>query len=171
MNLKSLELSEITKKIDPIAAMRTTQWFLLTAEADGQVGTMTAAWGGLGNVWNKKTATVYVRPQRATKKQLDAAGRFTMTFFDGRLEEMTFLGRNSAADVPDKIEKSGLHLAKVDGLPTFEEGKIILVCKTLYKQAFDPECFVEKGLVDACYSAGDFSEMYIAEIEAAYEAE
>ena len=33
-------------------------WLLITAEKDGKVNTMTASWGGLGILWNKKVATV-----------------------------------------------------------------------------------------------------------------
>jgi len=54
-------------------------WYLVTAEDGGVANTLTAAWGGLGNLCWKSTATVYIRPQRYTKKFMDASGRFTMT--------------------------------------------------------------------------------------------
>ena len=43
------------------------QWMLVTAEKDGRVNTMTASWGGLGVLWGKPVATVYIRPQRYTR--------------------------------------------------------------------------------------------------------
>ena len=115
--------------------------------------------------------TKYIRPQRHTKKFMDASGRFTMTFFDGHMQELGYLGSNSGADVPDKIEKAGLHVTKIDGQPTFEEGKYVLICKTIYKDAFKPECFSDAAFAEANYPDKDYSVMYIAEIEAAYEIE
>ena len=29
------------------------QWMLITAEKDGKVNTMTASWGGLGEIWGR----------------------------------------------------------------------------------------------------------------------
>lgn len=168
MKFNKIELSEISKRVDPIVGMR-EQWDLVTAEYDGIVNTLTAAWGAFGNVCDKKTVTVYIRPQRYTKKFMDESGRFTMTFFDGHMKELLYLGTTSGADVPDKIEKAGLHVTHVDGQPTFEEGKLVLVCKTIYKDAFRPENFTDQALAEAAYPDKDYSVMYIAEIEAAYE--
>ncbi len=170
MKTTKIELNEVSKIIDPVAAMR-ENWYLVTAEKDGKANTLTAGWGALGNVWEKKVAIVYIRPQRHTKKFMDASGRFTMTFFDGRQQEMGFLGSNSGADVPDKIEKSGLHLVYVDGQPTFEEGKVVLNCKILYSQAQLPENFADQELADTNFPDKDYSVMYVAEIEAAYKLE
>ena len=43
-------------------------WLLITAEKDGKVNTMTASWGGVGVLWNKKVAYIFIRPQRYTKE-------------------------------------------------------------------------------------------------------
>ncbi|WP_295361911.1 hypothetical protein [uncultured Pseudoramibacter sp.] len=94
MKTRKMEISEIASKIDPIVGMR-DQWYLVTAEKDGRVNALTATWGAFGNVWEKKTVTVYIRPQRYTKQFMDAAGRFTLTFFDGHQQEMMYLGSHS----------------------------------------------------------------------------
>ncbi|HBF14506.1 MAG TPA: flavin reductase [Clostridiales bacterium] len=168
MQFKKIELDNLCEKIDPVVSMR-NKWFLVTAESNGTTNTLTAGWGALGNVWEKKTLTVYIRPQRHTKKFMDESGRFTATFFDGYQKELLYLGTHSGADEPEKIKHSGLHLIYADGQPTFSEGKIVLICKTLYKQAFEPECFVDKNVMEAAYPDKDYSIAYIAEIEAAYE--
>ncbi len=170
MKVKELDLAQISKKVDPIVEMR-NRWDLVTAEVDGVANTLTCAWGAFGNVAEKKTVTVYIRPQRYTKKFMDASGRFTMTFFEGHMEALGFLGSHSGADVPDKIEKAGLHLTHVDGQPTFEEAKYILICKTIYRQPLVAEGFVDPALAQAAFPAKDYSVMYIAEIEKAYEVE
>lgn len=167
--MKKIELSEITKKIDPIVQMR-KEWYLVTArKSNGQVNTMVAAWGGLGNLFDKKVAFVTIRPQRYTKDFVDESGRFTMTYFSGHMDALTLLGTKSGRDVPDKIQKSGLTLTDVDGQPTFKEGKLVLLCKVLYKQQYKPENFISSSLAESCYPDKDYSWQYIAEIESAYE--
>lgn len=171
MKTKRMELSEITKVIDPIVGMRQNDWYLITAEKDGVANTLTAAWGGFGNVCEKKTATVYIRPQRYTKKFMDASGRFTMTFFDfdKYAKALGYLGSHSGADEQDKIKNAGLTLTQIDGQPTYEEGKYVLICKTFFRQQLAPENFVDSKVADESYPDKDYSVMYIAEIESAYE--
>ena len=43
--------------------------------------TMTASWGGLGVLWRKPMATIYVRPQRYTFGFIEQSDEFTLSFF------------------------------------------------------------------------------------------
>lgn len=171
MKTNKIGLEEITKRIEPIVGMRANDWYLVTAEHDGVANTLTAAWGGFGNVCEKKVAMVYIRPQRHTKKFMDASGRFTMTFFDFEkyAKALGYLGSHSGADEPDKIQNAGLTLAHINGQPTFEEGKMVLLCKTVFRQPLNPENFVDAEVAEKCFPDKDYSVMYIAEIEEAYE--
>ena len=56
-------------------------WMLVAAKKDGQVNAMTASWGGVGIMWGKTAATIYLRPQRYTKEFVDANDTFTLSFF------------------------------------------------------------------------------------------
>jgi len=170
MKTKKIEIGEIAKKVDPIVWME-SNWGLVTAESDGKINTMTVAWGAFGNVWWKKTVILYIRPQRYTKEFIDKDERFTLTFFEGRKKEMTYLGSNSGRDIPDKIERSGLHAVDIDGQPTFEEGRYVLLLKTLYQQPMEQTCFADPAFGRENYPDKDYSEIYIAEIESAYEIE
>ena len=49
-----------------------SEWMLISAAKDGKANTMTASWGGIGVLWGKNVATVYIRPQRHTKEFVDA---------------------------------------------------------------------------------------------------
>ena len=59
-------------RIDPkelnqnVFSMIGEQWMLVTAGTAERCNTMTASWGGLGVLWGKPVATVYIRPQRYT---------------------------------------------------------------------------------------------------------
>ena len=140
-------------------------WMLVTAEKDGKANTMTASWGGVGILWGKTVATIYIRPQRYTKEFLDSAGRFTLSILGAEHKKtLGYLGSVSGRD-EDKIAKSGLTLSHENEAPYFEEAEMVLVCKTLYKQEQKPECFLDKESLDQWYEAKDFHTMYIAEIE------
>ena len=171
MKTKPIKIEEITKVIDPIVAMAKQQWFLATAEVDGVAATLTCAWGAFGNVWNKNAMTIYVRPQRHTLPFIQKSGRFTATFFDGHLQELGYLGTVTGYEVPDKIEKSGLHLTHIDGNPTFEEGKYVIVCRVIYQQRLEKDLFVDQTIPGKSYPTEDYSYMIVGEIEAAYEIE
>ncbi len=166
--MKELKLDEIAKKIDPIVAAR-ENCFLVSAEDGGKVNCLTAGWFMLGNNWEKKVAAVFIRPQRYTRKFMDASGRFTLSFFDGHMDALMHLGSVFGADEPDKIEKAGLTLTEIDGQPAYEEAKYTLICRTLYTQQVDPKCFLDAGFPGQVYPDGDYSIQYVGEIEKAYE--
>ena len=41
-------------------------WMLITAGDGEKHNTMTASWGGVGELWGKYVSTIYIRPQRYT---------------------------------------------------------------------------------------------------------
>ena len=140
-------------------------WMLISAKKEGKVNTMTASWGMMGVFWGKNVVTVGIRPQRFTKEFVDAGDTFTLTFFDGeRKQEMGYLGNVSGRD-EDKIAKTRLTPTDANGIPFFEEAKIVLICKKLYSQPMDPEGFVDKSLDEQWYPEKDYHVLYAAEIE------
>ena len=60
------EISPKELKDNPFV-MIGTDWLLVTAAKGDKVNTMTASWGGVGILWNKPVAFVFIRPQRYTK--------------------------------------------------------------------------------------------------------
>ena len=57
------------------------KWALLTAGDEAGFNTMTISWGGLGTLWNKPVATVYVRTSRYTHDFMDTNDYFTVSFY------------------------------------------------------------------------------------------
>ena len=143
-------------------------WMLITAESGGKVNTMTASWGGMGVIWNKNVAFAFIRPSRYTKEFVDSSDKFSLTFFSEEYKEkLTYLGRTSGRD-ENKIEKSGLTVTSVDGVPAFSEAETVIVCKKLYAQDMKAECFVSPEFFEKMYPEGDVHTLYIAEIENVY---
>lgn len=165
--MKKIDVKELQK--NPFQ-MIGDEWMLITAKAEDKVNTMTASWGGVGIMWGKTVATVYIRPQRYTKEFVDNSEYFTLSFFGGEEKEaMGYLGKVSGREVPDKIEQAGLHLTEVNGYPAFEEATLVFVCKKLYAQEMKEECFFGTEEIERWYPAKDYHTMYMAEIVEAYQ--
>lgn len=146
------------------------EWMLITAEKEGKVNTMTASWGGVGIMWGKNTATVYLRPQRYTKEFVDAGEVFTISFYgEAYRKALGYCGKVSGREEPAKIENAGLTPCVIDGVPVFEEASMVFVCRKMYQQEMKPECFVDSEARERWYPQEDYHTMYIAEITAVYE--
>ncbi len=140
-------------------------WLLLTAEKEGKVNTMTASWGGLGIMWNKKVAYIFIRPQRYTKEFVDSAERLSISVLPERYrQELGYLGRVSGRD-EDKITNANLTVKQYENVPCFEEARLTLICKKLYAQELKEECFIEQGITEQWYPQKDYHTMYVVEIE------
>lgn len=117
--------------------MRNNDWYLVTAtKSKGQTNALTAAWGAFGNLCEEPTMTVYIRPQRYTKKLIDDSNSLTLTYFDFAKygKALGYMGSHSGADDPDKIKEAGLTLTDLNGAPTYEEGRYVFVLKPFFVQ-------------------------------------
>lgn len=140
------------------------QWALLTAGNKDEFNTMTVSWGGIGVLWGKDVATVYVRPQRYTYEFLEKHDEFTLSFYDEKFKDsLVFCGSKSGRDF-DKAKEAGLSAVFSEKAPYFEEGKLVLVCKKLAKSRFEPKDFIDDTIMSN-YAQNDFHYIYYAEIE------
>lgn len=145
------------------------EWMLLTAGTEDRgFNTMTASWGHLGAIWGQggglPTSVCYVRPQRYTKEFVDREELYTLCFFPEEYKKaLGYLGSHSGRD-GDKVAHVGLTPAFGEGYTYFEEAKLVLVCRKLYRAPLVAEGFADRSIIDQCYAAGDFHDMYIGEI-------
>lgn len=140
------------------------EWLLVTGEADGRSNAMTASWGGMGILWGKPVAFLFIRPTRYTKEFIDKADGLTLSVFpEERRKMMNYFGTVSGRD-EDKIKKSGLTVKHDRGRTYFDEARVTMLCRKLYAQEMKPECFIDKACDEKWYQ-GDYHTMYIAEIE------
>lgn len=160
------------KKIDPktlkenFFSLLDDRWALLTAADGAGCNPMTVSWGGTGILWNRPVATVYVRPQRYTKGLLDREKYFSLSFFsEDQREALRLCGAKSGRDIY-KVKACGLTVVEDLSAPYFAQAELVLVCRKLYEQDFDPACFVDQSLDEKNYPGKDYHRMYIGEIEA-----
>ncbi|MPM90528.1 hypothetical protein SDC9_137649 [bioreactor metagenome] len=145
-------------------------WMLVTAGTADKCNTMTASWGGLGVLWHKNVATIYIRPQRYTLEFLDANESFTLSFFGEEYRpQLKLCGAKSGREL-DKVKECGFTVKTAEsGAPYFEEARLVLVCRKLYRGTIDPA-----GILDAAeekhYAAKDYHRIFIGEITEAYRA-
>ena len=105
------------------------QWMLLTAGTGEKCNTMTASWGGLGVLWGKPVATVYIRPQRYTLEFVEREEKFTLAFFGEEYRKaLALCGSKSGRDI-DKVKESGFTVETADGAPYFAQADLVLVCR------------------------------------------
>ena len=83
-------------------------WLLVTGEYEGKSNGMTASWGGLGIMWGKPVAYIFIRPTRYTKEFVDKADGLSLSVFPEEYRKMmNYFGTVSGRD-EDKIRKAGL---------------------------------------------------------------
>ncbi len=149
--------------------MISDEWALLTAGNENGFNTMTVSWGGIGELWGKDVAFVFVRPQRYTKEFIDREGMMTLSFFGGDYKkEMGLCGKVSGRNV-DKMKETGLTPAFTDGTVYIKEAKHVLVLRTLAVTEMTPDSFLDKEIDASCYPNKDYHIVYIAEIVKALE--
>ena len=138
-------------------------WALVAAGTMQDHNAMTVSWGGMGTVWNKPVVTVYVRPQRYTRKFMEREEYFTVSFYGEECRNaLNIMGTKSGRDC-DKEAEAGLTAVPMGGSITFKEAKCTLLCKKIYFQDLDPAGMAQE-VQDRQYPEKDYHRMYIGEV-------
>ena len=159
--MKEISVKELL--LNPVTAIG-QEWMLITAGTkENGYNTMTASWGHIGELWGLPTTVAYVRPQRYTKQFVDREDLYTLCFFDGKKQELAYLGSHSGRD-GDKVAAVGFTPAFGDGYTYFEEARLVLVCRKLYRAPLKAEGFLDTAVMEKCYPERDFHDLYVGEI-------
>ncbi|MCL2563285.1 MAG: flavin reductase [Oscillospiraceae bacterium] len=145
------------------------EWMLLTAGTPDRLGTMTASWGGFGELWHRPMATIYVRPERHTYQFVEAEDTFSLAFFaPEHREALTFCGKHSGRDV-DKVAECGFTIAQSEtGGICFKEANLVLVCQKRYRAILEPDQMTGFDPNQYYGSHGGIHVMYMGEIVETY---
>jgi len=163
---KELKEFDITREFreNPFNYFMKNGGLLLAAGDKTSSNAMTIGWGGLGRLWQKTVATVYVAQGRYTHDFMEKTKYFTiMEFRDPKIAQ--YMGSHSGRD-GDKAEALGLHKAFTEnGAPYYEEADVVIECRLMSKTQFSPSAFtddVPRQFYDG-FEAGYHSE-YIGEV-------
>lgn len=147
-----------------ILSLFADKWALVTAGVIDDFNTMTISWGGMGTIWNKPVATVYVKPVRYTHDFMEKNEFFTISFFsEEHRDALKLLGTRSGRDC-DKVALSGLTAVPcAEDRVTFREAETTLFCRKIYAQDLDIFA-VPPDARRTYYSSEAPHTMYIGEI-------
>lgn len=140
-----------------------SQWALVSAGSESAFNMMTISWGGLGVLWNRDVVFCFIRPTRHTYQFVEREPKFALSFFDETYRHaLNVCGSRSGRDT-DKCRAAGL--TPESGSPVyFAEARLVLICRKLYYQDFDPGHFIDPAIARN-YSGNDYHRMYVGEIE------
>ena len=164
MHLKEIPVSQFLPRINHLWH---DQWFLLTSGdyTANHFNTMTVAWGYFGIMWNKPVAVVVVRPTRFTFEFINKYETFTLSSFARQYKkDLNLLGTKSGRD-GDKIAETSLTItpSSMVKAPTFEEAVLVIECRKIYWEDFNPERFLDPSIEDR-YPDKDYHRMYFGEV-------
>jgi flavin reductase (DIM6/NTAB) family NADH-FMN oxidoreductase RutF len=165
--MKQIEPSEFKENIFETIGK---EWMLITGGTKECFNMMTASWGGIGWLWNKPVAFIFIRPERYTYEFLKKNRKLSLSFL-GKEEEArkiyTLCGSKSGRDL-DKVKESGLKpvFTETDGI-TYEQARMTLECQQLYEGEMRESDFLDPEILKNWYGEkkGNLHKVIVAEIE------
>ncbi len=156
---------------DNVFSLISKEWMLITAGKIGDWNTMTASWGGLGHLWNRDVAYIFVRPTRHTFGYLERNEGFSLSFFgESHRKALSICGSISGRD-QDKALAANItpcaFSAEGGSWQSFEEARLVLGCRKLHAQDLDPSCFIDPSIAGH-YPERDWHRLYVGAVEAAW---
>jgi len=142
-------------------------WLLICAPdntKESGANAMTASWGGIGVIWHKNVATVYVRPQRHTFSLMEDSDEVSLCFLGEQYREALKLCGTQSGKSTDKIAKAQLHVTFDGNAPFIDEADLVMVCKKAYSDYIKEECFNDTAHLSS-YPKKDYHKLYILEIK------
>ncbi len=142
------------------------QWLLLTSgDFNAEYNAMTVGWGSFGVMWKKPFAQIVVRPTRHTYKFCEKYDSFTLSAFGPEYRDAVLLLGTKSGKSGNKIAESGLTPAASEHVraPGFKEAELVVECKKIYWQDFNPENFLSDD-INLQYPEKDYHRIYYGEI-------
>lgn len=160
--MKKIEIQDFNENVFKLIG---DDWLLINTYNEEKVNSMTASWGGMGVLWNKKVAYIFIRPQRYTQELLPNNEYFSLSVMGEEYRDvLNYLGSVSGRD-ENKLEKANLAVTKDEnGAPIIEEARLNIIVRKLFCQQMTEDAFVDKDLVDINYPNKDFHFVYVLEI-------
>ena len=138
-------------------------WALVTAGSMVDHNSMTVSWGGIGSLWGKPVATVYIRPNRHTYSYFEENEFFTVSFYPEDCKKaLGIMGSLSGRDC-DKDTAAGLTPIPCGETVTYKEARRTLLCRKLFAQDMELDHLPE-DVKARYYSVDPAHRMYIGEI-------
>ena len=151
------------------------EWMRVAAGTPEHFNMMTASWGGIGWLWNKPVAFVFVRPERYTYQFTEREDRMTLSFLGTDNEDMrrimNFCGTASGRDHDKQAETGLTPVATEGGSVAFAEARLTVEGRKLFRSEMQAAHFLDKAVLERWYHdgpGGSLHTVYVIEIENVY---
>lgn len=167
MSFKEVDINEFM--LSPVKEIG-ENWAVLTGnKTDGEFNSMTVSWGGVGFLWNKLCAFVFVRPQRYTYEFMENGEYFSLSLMpENSQKKIAVFGSKSGRNC-DKYAESGEKTGEFNGIKYFDGASKVLICKKLAFSDMNESWFADSSLDSSYYKNKDYHRMYIGEIIKVFE--
>lgn len=162
--MKKIDIKELNENVFTTIGK---EWMLVAAGNKGHFNMMTASWGCLGWLWNRPVAIVYIRPERYTHEFIEANDTLNLVFLgnsEAARKAYAFCGSKSGRDFDKAKEAALTPIATDNGCVSFEEARLTLTCRKLYKTQIRPEEMLCKDIEQWYGAKGGLHDVYIVEI-------
>lgn len=132
--------------------------------SQGKPSVLAVSWGGLGVLWSKCVATVYLRPARDTKALIDEAEEFSLCALPQKYKAAVDYCKDHPNKGGENLAACKLGVEYTGGVPWIKQAHLVLFCQKLYAQELDPFCFSQQKVYKQNYRKDDLHTMYIAQI-------
>ena len=140
------------------------EWALVTAGSKQKANTMTVSWGGVGVLWGKNVAFIFIRDSRYTKEFIDNGDFFSISFLGKDYKDaLSYCGSHSGRN-EDKFANAGLSLGYKHSIPYVDEANLVMLCQKMSATKITEDSFIAPEIKEKWYKDGDMHTMYIAEI-------
>lgn len=139
---------------------------LIAGDAKNGYNGMTVSWGGIGVIWGKNVAYLFVRESRYTYEFIEKSDSVTLSFLsDDYKDAKALFGSKSGRDL-NKFEATGLHPCLDVDMSCYyvAEAEYCFKMKKLYSVDLPYES-LDQDILDRYYPNGDMHRMYVCEIK------
>lgn len=138
-------------------------WTLIAAGDESSYNMMTANWAGIGFLWAKNVAFIFIRPTRYTYEFTEKLDTMSLNFFTNDYRHILNLcGKESGRNI-NKMDCGLTPATLKDGGVAFSEARIILNCKKMCTANLEDFDFIDKSVLK-WYDGDEYHKLYICEI-------
>lgn len=174
-DVKNLNFDEIFKNISPeeitdnVFKLFGKDYAVITSGNKEHYNSMTAAFGGFGQLFSKPATWCFLRSNRYTLEVIRKEHTYTMCYFDDEYdEEVLFFGSKSGRST-EKMKESKLTMVQTpSGAICYKEARLVVECKLMEVTTVNPDDFyTQEGkdfVNDAYKETKDYHKLVFGEI-------
>lgn len=162
-NVKDKSFEELFKKVEPteltdnVFKLVGQDYTVITAGTDSAFNSMTASWGGWGQLFEVPVTWCFLNASRYTLEFIKKEQTYTMAYFPEQFKEQVIAFGSKSGRNSDKMKETTLtHVKTPSDNITYKEAKLVIECKLVEITETNPKDFysdkgkdfVEKGMKD-----------------------